>query len=110
MDGLNTRMNLSDPYDSPENMQAAIDASQSQVVTLSLRRQVAADGMQQNENFWQFIQSFQQSNRYLLPNTAGCLSAKEAITTSIMARELFKTNWIKLEVIGDDYTLQPDPF
>ena len=128
MDGLNTGMNLSDPlhiggqtldsrffigtamYDSPANMQAAIDASQSQVVTLSLRRQVAADGMQQNENFWQFIQSFQQSNRFLLPNTAGCLSAKEAITTSIMARELFKTNWIKLEVIGDDYTLQPDPF
>ena len=97
-------------YDSPAQMQDSIEVSQSQVVTLSLRRQAAAEGLQQNENFWAFIQSFQNTNRFLLPNTAGCLSAKEAITTSIMARELFKTNWIKLEVIGDDYTLQPDPF
>ena len=45
-----------------------------------------------------------------MPNTAGCFSAKEAITTAQMAREVFDTNWIKLEVIGDEYTLQPDPF
>ena len=45
-----------------------------------------------------------------MPNTAGCHSAKEAITTAQMAREVFGTNWIKLEVIGDQYNLQPDPF
>jgi thiazole synthase len=97
-------------YDSPVLMRGAITASESQVVTVSMRRQEAAKGMDENQNFWSFIQSFKNSNRHLLPNTAGCYSAKEAITTSIMARELFKTNWIKLEVIGDDYTLQPDPF
>jgi len=46
----------------------------------------------------------------LLPNTAGCRSAQEAITLAEMAREIFETPWIKLEVTGDDYTLQPDPF
>jgi len=100
-------------YDSPEIMQQSIDASGSQVVTVSLRRQSA--GGSDNQVFWEFLQSFQNTDangrqRYLLPNTAGCHTAKEAITLSQMARELFKTNWIKLEVIGDDYTLQPDPF
>ena len=46
----------------------------------------------------------------VLPNTAGCHSVKEAVTTAHMARELFDTPWIKLEVIGDDDTLQPDVF
>ncbi len=46
----------------------------------------------------------------MLPNTAGCRTAKEAIATAQMARELFATNWIKLEVIGDEDTLQPDFF
>jgi thiazole synthase len=44
----------------------------------------------------------------VLPNTAGCHSAQEVITTAHMAREVFQTPWIKLELIGDDYTLQPD--
>ena len=46
----------------------------------------------------------------LLPNTAGCRSAREAVLLAQMARELFDTPWIKLEVIGDEHTLQPDPF
>jgi thiazole synthase len=46
----------------------------------------------------------------VLPNTAGCHTAAEAVTTARMAREVFDTPWIKLEVIGDDETLQPDPF
>ena len=46
----------------------------------------------------------------VFPNTAGSHSAKEAITTAQMAREVFGTNWVKLEVIGDQYNLQPDPF
>ncbi len=72
------------------------------------------DNTSDNRVFWDFLQSFKNTDssrkRHLLPNTAGCHTAKEAITLSNMARELFKTNWIKLEVIGDDYTLQPDPF
>lgn len=99
-------------YDSPAIMQASIEASGSQVMTLSLRRQLGHGQQEKDDNqqFWEFIQSFAKDGRHLLPNTAGCQSAKEAITLSQMARELFKTNWIKLEVIGDDYTLQPDPF
>jgi thiazole synthase len=44
---------------------------------------------------------------HILPNTAGCYNVDEAVTTAMMAREIFKTNWIKLEVIDDDYTLKP---
>lgn len=92
-------------YPSPDIMCRAIEASGSQVVTVSLRRQNPSqvDG----QDFWQLIQSMKV---HVLPNTAGCQSAKEAITTAQMARELFGTNWIKLEVIGDEYNLQPDPF
>src|SRR5262249_6831415 len=46
----------------------------------------------------------------VMPNTAGCRTAREAITTAAMARELFGTDWVKLEVIGNDDTLQPDLF
>ena len=46
----------------------------------------------------------------MLPNTAGCHSVREAVTTAEMAREVFETDWIKLEVIGEDDTLQPDVF
>ena len=45
-----------------------------------------------------------------MPNTAGCRTVKEAVTTAQMAREVFDTDWIKLEVIGDEDTLQPDVF
>jgi thiazole synthase len=92
-------------YPSPQIMQQAIQASGSQVVTVSIRRQNIGD--QGGQAFWQIIQSL---GVHILPNTAGCRNAKEAITTAQMAREIFDTNWIKLEVIGDDYTLQPDPF
>ncbi len=92
-------------YPSPEIMCQAIKASGSQVVTVSLRRQNPAQG--DGADFWSLIQSM---NVHLLPNTAGCHSVKEAVTTAQMARELFDTRWIKLEVIGDEYNLQPDPF
>jgi thiazole synthase len=91
-------------YPSPEIMRDAIVASGAQVVTVSLRRQ--SPQKMGGEQFWNYIKGL---NLKLLPNTAGCRSSKEAITTAQMARELFDTNWIKLEVIGDDYTLQPDP-
>ncbi len=95
-------------YPSPEVMKKSIVASGSQVVTLSLKRQnpLARSG----DKFWRYIQAIVQQNQgFLLPNTAGCKSAKEAITLAKMSRELFQTDWIKLEVIGDDYNLQPDP-
>jgi thiazole synthase len=92
-------------YPSPEIMQKAILASGAQVVTVSLRRQ--APGTKGGAQFWDLVKGL---NLNLLPNTAGCRTAKEAVTTAHMARELFGTKWIKLEVIGDDYTLQPDPF
>jgi thiazole synthase len=47
---------------------------------------------------------------HLLPNTAGCRTASEAVTLARMARELYGTHWIKLEVVGDEHTLQPDPY
>lgn len=92
-------------YPSPEMMRQAIEASGAEVVTVSLRRQTPeAKG---GNAFWEMIR---HSGLHLLPNTAGCRTSKEAIATAFMARELFDTHWIKLEVIGDDYTLQPDPF
>lgn len=91
-------------YPSPQVLQDAIRMSGTQVVTVGLKRQLNA-GTAQDNAFYQIIR---QSGAYLLPNTAGCKTAQEAITLAYMARELFDTNWIKLEVIGDDYTLQPD--
>ncbi len=90
-------------YPSAEIMMDAIRASGAEVVTVSLRRQSANGG----SGFWNLIRSL---NVHLLPNTAGCHTVQEAVTTACMARELFETNWIKLEVIGDDFNLQPDPF
>ena len=99
-------------YPSPNIMQDAIRAAKSDVVTVSLRRQLAGQASQQahTQGGYQFWQMLRELELNILPNTAGCHSAKEAITTACMARELFGTQWIKLEVIGDEYSLQPDPF
>ena len=95
-------------YPSPKVLQDAIASSGSQVVTVGLKRQLAQQN--RSDTSPDFYQLIQQSGTRLLPNTAGCRSAKEAITLSHMAREMFGTHWIKLEVVGDEYTLQPDPF
>jgi thiazole synthase len=92
-------------YPSPQVLQQAIAASGAQVVTVGLKRQLAQGGTPGD-----FYRLIQQSGARLLPNTAGCRTAREAVTLAKMARELFATNWIKLEVVGDEYTLQPDPF
>ena len=92
-------------YPSPQIMQDSIKASGSQIVTVSLRRQ--SPEKQGGQSFWNIIQSLGVK---VLPNTAGCHNTKEAITLAKMSRDLFETPWIKLEVIGDEYTLQPDPF
>jgi thiazole synthase len=92
-------------YPSPQVLQDAIAASGAEVVTMGLRRQLAAGG--QADDFFAMVKA---SAAHLLPNTAGCHTAREAITLAHMARELFDTRWIKLEVVGDAHTLQPDPF
>ena len=92
-------------YPSPQVMFDAIRSSGAQVVTLSLRRQSPEN--QAGKAIWDYIQSL---DCHLLPNTAGCYSAREAVNLAKMSREIFGTDWVKLEVIGDDYNLQPDPF
>lgn len=92
-------------YPSLQIMHDAIIASGTNIITVSLRRQSPRE--KNGGIFWEYIKNL---NCHLLPNTAGCRSANDAITTAEMAREIFQTNWIKLEVIGDDYNLQPDPF
>ncbi|MGR3379416.1 thiazole synthase [Salipiger abyssi] len=89
-------------YPSPELLRAAIAASGTEVITVSLRREGAAGA--------DFRRILKESGCRILPNTAGCHSVREAVTTAQMARELFGTDWIKLEVIGHADTLQPDPF
>src|SRR6201990_3265904 len=90
-------------YPSPAIMQAAIRASGAQIVTVSLRREAA--GGQNRDAVWKAIRELDVT---VLPNTAGCRSVREAVTTAKLARELFGTTWIKLEVIADNDTLQPD--
>lgn len=91
-------------YPSPEVLKDAVQRAQPAMLTASLRRQNA--GSQEGGNqFWAMLREL---NVPVLPNTAGCHSMQEAITTAHMAREVFATDWVKLELIGDDYTLQPD--
>ncbi len=70
-----------------------------------MRRESGAD--RAGQAFWSIIREL---GIRVLPNTAGCRSVKEAVTTAHMAREVFGTKWLKLEVIGEDATLQPDVF
>jgi thiazole synthase len=90
-------------YPSPAIMQGAIRASGAQIVTVSLRREAA--GGKTGDAFWKLIRELGVT---ILPNTAGCRSVREAVTTAKLARELFGTSCIKLEVIADNDTLQPD--
>ena len=90
-------------YPSPAVMQQAIRASGAEIVTVSLRREAA--GGKAGNAFWSLIRELGVT---VLPNTAGCRTVREAVTTAKLARELFGTPWIKLEVIADDETLQPD--
>lgn len=92
-------------YPSPQIMAEAVKASKAGIVTVSLRREQARG--RTGERFLELIRGL---GVRVLPNTAGCRTAKEAITTAQMARELLDTDWIKLEVIANDDTLQPDLF
>jgi thiazole synthase len=93
-------------YPSPEVLREAVRASGTQVITVGLRRQLSGDA-DAGDSFFRLLR---ETGAHLLPNTAGCTTARDAVTLARMAREVFGTHWIKLEVIGDEYTLQPDPF
>jgi len=92
-------------YPSPQIMADAVKASGAGIVTVSLRREQARGRTGQR-----FLDLIRALDVHVLPNTAGCRTAREAIATAQMARELFDTPWIKLEVIANDDTLQPDLF
>lgn len=92
-------------YPSPKVLADAVSVSGAEIITVSLRRESARG--QEGQRFWDLINDLDVA---VLPNTAGCRTVKEAVTTANMARELFETPWIKLEVIANDDTLQPDIF
>jgi thiazole synthase len=91
-------------YPSPQVLENAVKQSNPGMITVSLRRQGTSTA-EAHSGFWDLLKKMAVP---VLPNTAGCHRPQEVITTAQMAREVFETNWIKLELIGDDYTLQPD--
>ena len=90
-------------YPDPHTMMAALDAAGVEMVTVSVRRVNLDDSSTES-----ILGLLKASNLDILPNTAGCFTAKEAVLTAQLAREALGTNWVKLEVIGDDETLFPD--
>ncbi|MDC6169398.1 thiazole synthase [Paucibacter sp. XJ19-41] len=94
-------------YPSPQILQHAIRASGSMLLTVGLKRTLQAGD---NGALAQALASARAQGARLLPNTAGCRTAREAVQLAQMARELYGTHWIKLEVVGDELSLQPDPF
>ena len=91
-------------YETFEQMQEALDASGCEVVTVAVRRERLFDSQERN------ILDFLDRDRYtLLPNTAGCFTAEDAIRCARLGRELLEIDWVKLEVLADKQTLLPDP-
>lgn len=90
-------------YRSLHLLEQALAASGSELVTVAVRR---IDVTQTGEE--SLLGVLQRGGYALLPNTAGCFTAKEAVLTAQLAREAFETNWVKLEVIADEETLLPD--
>jgi thiazole synthase len=85
-----------------DDLERAVAASGAEMATLALRRvDPAARGS--------LVDVLEGCGVNLLPNTAGCFTARDAVTTAKLAREAFETDWVKLEVIGDDRNLLPDP-
>src|SRR5881275_66648 len=90
-------------YTSPAVMMQAHEASGAEIVTVAVRRVNISD--RSRESLLDYIDT---SKYFLLPNTAGCYTADEAIRTARLGREAGLSNWVKLEVIGDERTLFPD--
>jgi thiazole synthase len=88
-------------FRSLEQMESALQAAGTEIVTVALRRiDPAAEGS--------VLDVIDRLGLFVLPNTAGCYTARDAVRTAKLAREAFQTDWVKLEVIGDDRTLYPD--
>ena len=90
-------------YASFELMVKALEASGTDMVTVAVRRVNLTDRTKES-----FLDHIDSKKYHILPNTAGCYSADEAVRTAMLAREVLDNNWIKLEVIGDERTLFPD--
>jgi thiazole synthase len=88
-------------FRSMEAAERAIGASGAEIVTVALRR---VDPRARGS----VLDVIERLGLFVLPNTAGCFTARDAVRTARLAREAFDTNWVKLEVIGDDRTLYPD--
>lgn len=88
-------------FRSLEQMERALAASGTEIVTVALRR---VDPLAQGS----VLDVVERLGLFALPNTAGCYTARDAVRTARLAREAFETEWVKLEVIGDDRTLLPD--
>ena len=88
-------------FRSLDTLAAAIEASGTELVTVALRR---IDPGQRGS----IVDVLDGAGVRLLPNTAGCFTARDAVLTARLAREAFETDWVKLEVIGDERTLLPD--
>jgi thiazole synthase len=91
-------------FTSLEAMDAALRASGAQLVTVAMRRVDLSRG-----SAGSVLDVVERAGCELLPNTAGCYTARDAVVTARLAREALGTSWVKLEVIGDDRTLFPDP-
>ncbi len=87
---------------SMEALERAVAASGTQIVTVALRRVDPAAG-------GALLDVVEAAGVRLLPNTAGCRTAREAVLAARLGREAFETDWVKLEVVGDEDTLLPDP-
>jgi thiazole synthase len=90
-------------YESFEVMKRSLEAAEVDMVTVAVRRVNLSDRSKES-----LLDHIDPKRYHLLPNTAGCYSADDAIRTAMLAREVLDTNWIKLEVIGDEKTLFPD--
>jgi len=101
---FNTRLVLgTSRYPSPEVMLEALEASGAEMVTVAIRRVDLGDKGSES-----ILGLLDRKKFFILPNTAGCFTAKDAVLTAHLAREALDTSWVKLEVIGDEETLFPD--
>jgi thiazole synthase len=92
-------------YRSFQEMQRCHQASGAEMVTVAVRRVNLTDRSKES-----LIDYIDRSKLFILPNTAGCYTADDAVRTAMLAREMGLSNWVKLEVIGDERTLFPDNF
>ncbi|PYV31631.1 MAG: thiazole synthase [Acidobacteria bacterium] len=92
-------------YRSFQEMARAHDASGAEIVTVAVRRVNLTDKTKES-----LLDYIDRGKYFILPNTAGCYSADEAVRAARLAREVGLSNWVKLEVIGDEKTLFPDNF